>query len=243
MTSRPIKIVISSFCFACVLGSRHPVTAASGDPTPTGTKGPPVATAAEVRRLLFSDLPRAAEARITGIVTYVDLRDEYFVVQDHTRGIPVDCGPAPPVKAGDRITVEGPVAVVRGMRAVSARRIRHLSHGPLPPPRRVTAEALLSGQYEGELVEVQGVVWSAGRESNRSDTTDRDTRSRGQGRSTPGAGRSRTGRTAEAGRPRERRVRVRLAMVSGQIKVDVFLARAPDTLPPSSTPKSSRGAC
>jgi PAS domain S-box-containing protein len=99
---------------------------------------------------------------IRAVVTYYDSPHDDLFVQDSTAAVYV----APPkpnlgLRAGQVVEIQG---VTRGTDLnpdVQDAQIRVLSEGPLPAPRIVSAEELMSGTLDSWRIEVEGIVVAA----------------------------------------------------------------------------------
>jgi hypothetical protein len=98
---------------------------------------------------------------VEGTVTWqLPWDDRVYFLQDETGGIST-YHPHEPVSLaeGDRIRITGLIAEYRGeiqMTPITAFTV--LSHDPVPTPRTVTAAEINGGQFQGELVGIQGVI-------------------------------------------------------------------------------------
>ena len=97
--------------------------------------------------------------RIAGVVTYVDLGWSLLFVQDAEEGIFVQMdGVKIEVGVGDHVTVEGRVAQGDFAPIIEAPRITRLREGRLPEPARPTFHQLLTGDWDSQFIELDGIV-------------------------------------------------------------------------------------
>lgn len=98
---------------------------------------------------------------LEGTVTWqTQWDDRIYFLQDETGGISTfhDEG-AIPLAEGDRIKISGLIGQYRGeVQMNTITRITVLGQGAVPAPRTVTADQINAGQFQGELVQIQGTV-------------------------------------------------------------------------------------
>ena len=98
---------------------------------------------------------------VEGTVTWqLPWDDRVYFLQDETGGISTFHNHGPiSLEGGDRIRITGVIAEYRGeVHVNSIYGITVLSHDPVPTPRTVTAAEINGGQFQGELVGIQGVI-------------------------------------------------------------------------------------
>jgi signal transduction histidine kinase len=150
----------SRAAFACVLACL-PLAATAGDgPRPA----PRLTRVKAIRDLSPDEAARRYPVRIRGTVTYVDESwPSGIIVHDGDAGQFVLYSEKTGLRQGDRVEVEG--VTIRGGFApnVQPERVRRLGRGALPTPKRPPYPELLTGRYDCEYVEVDGVgqrAWS-----------------------------------------------------------------------------------
>ena len=154
-------------CLACTAGASLAASAPNASPLPAA----PLMTAAQVISLPAAEAQRALPARVEGVVIYARLRPEgAIVVQDATRAIYVRPGPDCPsdIKRGDVVVVEGVTDPGRFAPIIHRASCKIVGSAPLPTATPVELAELLNGQFDGQWVEVTGVVRSASRRRNAS---------------------------------------------------------------------------
>ncbi len=120
-------------------------------------------TAAEVRRLTADEAEKKLPVSLKGVLTYLDPDRFYRFIQDDTAGIYFHTEGAAeltPLAAGQLVELEGVTGKGEFAPVIQARQVKVLGEGPFPPARQVTFEQISSGQYDSQLVEVQGIVRS-----------------------------------------------------------------------------------
>jgi signal transduction histidine kinase len=129
---------------------------------PTPPALPVLTTAIAVRQLSAADADKAYPIRLRGIVTYNNPETQLLFVQDGTAGIYVEAWRhIHHVEPGDLVEVEGRSAKGAFAPIVNGPRVRLLSHGSLPEPRRIQSDDLVTGDEDSQWVEIEGVVRSA----------------------------------------------------------------------------------
>ena len=127
-------------------------------------------SAAAVQALPPDEAAAGHPVRMTARVTAYDPAWTVLFVQDATRGIFVFTRSLqhamPPCRPGDLVDITGETGPGDFAPIVAAHRIAVLSHGPLPAPREVTLDELLSGREDSQLVVLTAVV----RAMDRDDT-------------------------------------------------------------------------
>ena len=134
---------------------------------------PTLTTAHDVHNLTLEQAVRRYPVHLRAVVTYYDSYDDpqhpTFFVSDSSGAIFVTLSPVPavPFEAGDLVEITGVSASGDYAPIVKANGARLIGKSLLPPAApRATLTALLSGAYDGQWVEVQGVVhavWQAGK--------------------------------------------------------------------------------
>ncbi len=97
--------------------------------------------------------------RVEGVVTYVDPAWSLLFVQDVEEGIFVQMRGLPiEVRVGDRVAVEGRAAPGDFAPIIDAPRVTRLGEGRLPVPARPSFQELLTGDWDSQVIELDGVV-------------------------------------------------------------------------------------
>jgi len=97
--------------------------------------------------------------RLEGVVTYVDPGWKLLFVQDAEEGIFVSMVGLPvEVSLGDHVVVEGRAAPGEFAPVVEGRRVARLGAGRLPVPARPSFQELLTGDWDSQFIELDGIV-------------------------------------------------------------------------------------
>ena len=141
--------------FAHVVVLERPMHAAA---VPVETRSlPPLGHVDEIRRLTAEQAALEHPVRLRGVVTFH--APPLLFVQDETQGIYVRVVfPQGPLPAGTRVEVEGVTGPGQFAPIVDRPRITVLGTAPLPAPRRVTLEQLLTGAADSQWIELDGLV-------------------------------------------------------------------------------------
>jgi len=125
-------------------------------------------SAAAVQALPPDEAAAGHPVRMRARVTAYDPAWTVLFVQDETRGIFVFTRslqhPLPSCRPGDLVEITGESGPGDFAPIIAAHRISVLSHGPLPQPRDVTLDDLLSGREDSQLVALTAVVRSMDRD-------------------------------------------------------------------------------
>ena len=140
-------------------------------PDRTGPAGQPSEAAPDlltkvdlVRRLTPEQAARALPVAISATVTYWDPAWKLLFVQDETAGIFVAGHTGNPVPApGDVVKVTGVSNPGDFAPVITARQVTVLRSGQLPAAQRTSSDELLTGEHDGQWVEVAGVVRTVSR--------------------------------------------------------------------------------
>lgn len=120
--------------------------------------------AAAVRQLSASDAAIPLPVRLHGVVVTEagPSADRALVLADETAGIYVfgATNAFADMQRGDVLEVDGVTDPGEFAPIVVAKRVQKLGTGPVPKPLNVTYAQLIAGTYDGQLVEVSGVVRS-----------------------------------------------------------------------------------
>lgn len=120
----------------------------------------PLRTAIEVLTLPSEQARNHLDVRLTGVVTFTwHAGTSEFTVQDETGAVwlppillPANCG------VGTKVEVEGRTEMGGFGPIVQAEVVRVLGPGALPAPQSATYEELLGAKFQGQRVEVIGIV-------------------------------------------------------------------------------------
>jgi hypothetical protein len=127
---------------------------------------PPLTNAVQIRKLSRVEAAAGHRVRLEGVVTYIDPINpvaSFIVIQDTTGGIsalPRVYQMTPEI--GERMLVEGVTAPGISQAIVSDAILQPLGFSALPDPARRSFAELLSGEEEGNWVEIHGTVRSTG---------------------------------------------------------------------------------
>ncbi len=121
---------------------------------------PPLHTAAEVLALSPEQTRMHLEVRLTGVITFAwHAGTTEFTVQDESGAVwlppillPANCA------VGTKVEIEGRTEMGGFGPIVQAEVVRPLGLGTLPAPRPSTYEELLTAQFQGQRVELTGIV-------------------------------------------------------------------------------------
>jgi signal transduction histidine kinase len=140
------------------LARLHASVAAWRPPPPSR---PTLKTPAEVHQLPPAEAAKAYPIRLNAVVTLNNPDSQLLFVQDRTAGIYVEAWRhIHRVAPGDLVEIEGRSARGAFAPIVNSPRVRQLGHGPLPEPRRIQSDDLLTGHEDSQWVEIEGVVRS-----------------------------------------------------------------------------------
>jgi signal transduction histidine kinase len=118
-------------------------------------------TAAAVRSLTVEQAGQKRRVHLRGVVTFYDSSFYSRFIQDETSGIYLyDSGLPISVVPGDLVEVDGTTSPGEYAPIVVPESIKVVGNAPLPEPRRVTYELLVSGQNDSQFVEIVGTVRS-----------------------------------------------------------------------------------
>jgi PAS domain-containing protein len=97
--------------------------------------------------------------RVEGVVTYVDPTWSLLFVQDAEEGIFVQMRGLPiEVRVGDLVAVEGRSAPGDFAPIVDGPRVTRLGKGRVPEPARPSFQELLTGNWDSQMIELDGIV-------------------------------------------------------------------------------------
>ena len=97
--------------------------------------------------------------RVEGVVTYADPAWSLLFVQDADQGIFVQMrGLSIDVRLGDRVVVEGRSAPGDFAPMIESPRVTRVGPGRMPAPARPTLQELLTGDWDSQVIELDGIV-------------------------------------------------------------------------------------
>ncbi len=141
---------------------RRPHDTAVGSSSIGAGPGAPIT---EVSRIRVGDPADAGRpVLITGVVTYYDEDWRLLFVQGARQGIFVDlksageAEPLPAIRPGDRVEVAGIVGPGDFAPVIARPVVRRLGPGRLPAPARPSFQELLTGEWDSQFIEIDGVV-------------------------------------------------------------------------------------
>ena len=112
------------------------------------------------RALSFAEATSGKPVKLTGVVTYLrDIPQDFnFNLHDTTGGVMVYPNAHVLIRPGQRVSVTGETATsVHGLRITNAIVVAgEMEH--LPVPSKATLSEILDGQFEGDFVELEGIV-------------------------------------------------------------------------------------
>lgn len=124
---------------------------------------PILSNAAQVHALSPEEAARGYPVRLQGVVTFCNQERDLLFIQTASRGIYIyseDRTQKPIIETGQILTVEGFSHPGEFSPIVRATRLQIVGKGPLPEPRRVSFERMITGQEAGQWIEVDGIVRS-----------------------------------------------------------------------------------
>ncbi len=116
-------------------------------------------TTAAIQAIPIEEIAGYSSVRVRGVVTLSRERARLFFVEDSTGGIYCDISQIavlPPV--GTQVELRGKVARGNFLSILQVHTINPIGAGILPTPRPATARQLFAGQFDGDLVQVNGHV-------------------------------------------------------------------------------------
>jgi len=127
----------------------------------------PMTKVAEIRRLSRAQAGQAIPVKITGVcISCFHVANlPAFVINDGQESIwvqvPSKALDSPEIRRGAKLVVEGVTDPAAYGPAIIAKRVQPVGESALPPPRHPELEDLLSGNEDGQWIEVEGVVQTA----------------------------------------------------------------------------------
>lgn len=97
---------------------------------------------------------------LRGVVTYVDRASYFLFVQDETAGVYVMVLPdlPPNLTAGMEVEVRGRASIGRFAPIIADPKVTILGPGQFPIPKRLPEDEIITGRFDSEWVEVEGIV-------------------------------------------------------------------------------------
>ena len=125
-------------------------------------------TIREVRELPSESARLGYPIHVRGVVTYADKTQNDLFVQDSTAGIYVNSDATTlELHSGQMVEITGITGPGDFASQIENPKIQMAGQGPLPAPRRVSGEQLLTGIEDSQFVEIEGVVRSAAESQGR----------------------------------------------------------------------------
>jgi PAS domain S-box-containing protein len=133
---------------------------ASGRRTSDSSVGEPSIPTTRIAVIRTADPSILGKAlAIEGVVTYTDQDWGLLFVQDDEQGIFVQMrGRTIDVAVGDRIRVEGVAAIGDFAPIISEAVVTRVGEGRLPAPARPSLQELLTGEWDSQHIELEGIV-------------------------------------------------------------------------------------
>jgi len=159
MYSKNLLISFFRLLLSCACGG----LAGAQPIAPFDNNGAALTNAAQVRSLTEKEAARHVPVHLRGIVIgEAEPGGNGFALQDGTNGLYLTSSPevVAQLHPGDEIDVTGNSDPGWFGPSVVVKTARQLGVKPLPAPKQVTFEDLLSGQFEAQWVEIKGIVRS-----------------------------------------------------------------------------------
>jgi PAS domain S-box-containing protein len=132
---------------------------ASGQAGPSSTALPVLTTAQQVRVLTPDEANRGYPVRLRAVVTYSDIPNHDFFIQDATAGIYVN--DSAQFAPGQLLEIQGVTEDVDFAPQIAKPHYRVLGQAPFPKPKSANFDALASTREDSQFVEFEGIVQSA----------------------------------------------------------------------------------
>jgi len=143
-------------CAARLIAILGGCVAATGQ-TPTNL--PAITSVAQVRALTPVEANDRYPVHLKGIATFYDPSEFWALfIMDPTGGMFIKLSKTNHVVPGDRVEIQGYSDPGDFAPMVQGNEVRVLSHGELPPPKKVSFDELATGREDGGWVEVRGIV-------------------------------------------------------------------------------------
>jgi signal transduction histidine kinase len=124
---------------------------------PSAAEPAPLATAAAVARSDVGDNDEPPPVRLDAVVTYRDSLGTTFLRDDTGSTFIVPRPGNPPLKAGDRVHVDGIVHIGMLINGIREARMTQLAAGPLPEPKPITPQQMATGELHYDWVSLEGM--------------------------------------------------------------------------------------
>ena len=113
----------------------------------------------EVRDLPRSVLATNPSVHVKGVITCANDQYQMVFVEDETGGIFIyGYSPTLRLTPGDEVEIKGVAARGRYAAIVDSAQVKRLTNRPLPNPPQVAFSRVISGEFDGDRVEVQAMV-------------------------------------------------------------------------------------
>src|SRR5436190_12363115 len=118
----------------------------------------------EVRDMSRSVLATNPAVYVKGIITCVNDQYQMVFVEDETGGIFIyGYSPTLRLAPGDEVEIKGVAARRRYSAILDSAQVNRIRNRPLPNPPQVSFSRVISGEFDGDRVEVQAMVQAANR--------------------------------------------------------------------------------
>ena len=150
-----LRLTAALACFSLALSIK-----AYGQQVPPPAPGLAALTTAEqVRELTADQANQGYPVRLRAVVTYTDHFNGDLFVQDATAGIYVNSGKGNlTFQSGELLEIEGVTEEPDFAPQIAKPRCRVLGRAPLPRPRKVRLDDLLSTREDSQWVQLEGIV-------------------------------------------------------------------------------------
>jgi signal transduction histidine kinase/FixJ family two-component response regulator len=141
------------------------MSVASAEPAASSAQAftpPLLRTVTEIRRLSPAEARRGHPVQLRAVVTTTTIVGGNAFIQDSTAGIYMVYG-GDRLEAGQLVEVAGQTGAGNFAPVVEAGRVRVIGRADMPDPVRVPLSDLLTGQYDSQFVQAEGIVQSVGR--------------------------------------------------------------------------------
>jgi len=128
-----------------------------------GSSLPVLTTAAAVNRLTIAEAKAGRPVDLHGVVTYADVKLGHIFLQDRTAGAFVyfdPTGSEPELTAGQTIEVTGVTTPGDFSSCIKNGKFKITGHAPLPEPKRLPFDQLLTGRWACYWAELKGIILS-----------------------------------------------------------------------------------
>jgi PAS domain S-box-containing protein len=143
-------------------GTSHPApsTRHEAPHTAPGTQYPALSVLTPISEIRIGDPSTLGRpVRVEGVVTYIDPLWKLLFVQDAEEGIFVQMRGLPiEVRMGEMVAVEGLAAPGDFAPMIDTPHVTRLGQGRMPVPARPSFQELLTGDWDSQLIELDGIV-------------------------------------------------------------------------------------